>query len=85
MLQTDVEHAEFEALRELLRVLGKGELSGLSKRARTLLNHAIAAATAPSYRARLLLQRKAQMWQHEGHLERAAEGLGRLIRAFSRK
>jgi len=85
MLQTDVEHAEFEALRELLRALGKGELTGLSKRARTLLNHAIAAATVPSYRARLRLQRKAQMWQHEGHLERAAEGLGRALRGIKGK
>ena len=85
MLQTDVEYAEFEALRELLRALGKGELTGLSKRARTLLNHAIAAATSPAYRAKLRLQSRAQVWQHEGHLERAAEGLGRLIRVISRK
>jgi hypothetical protein len=85
MLQTDVEHAEFEALRELLRKLSTGELSSLSKRARTLLNHAIAAATVPSYRARLKLQRRAQMWQHDGHLERAAERMGQALRRIKRK
>ncbi len=85
MLQTDVEHVEFEAMRELLRKVGTGELSGLSKRARTLLNHAIAAATNPSYRARLRLQHQAQKWQHEGHLERAAERLGQAIRRLSRR
>ena len=84
MLQTDVEHAEFEALRELLRKLGEGDLGGLSKRARKLLDHAIAAATSPAYRARLHLQRKAQVWQHEGHLERAAERVGELFRRMSR-
>lgn len=83
MLQTDVEHAEFEAMRELLRKLTEGSLSGLSKRARTLLDHAIAAATSPAYRARLRLQRKAQVWQHEGHLERAAERVGELLRKLS--
>ncbi len=85
MLQTDVEHAEFEAQRELLRALGNGEFTSLSRRARALLNHALAAATVPSYRARLRLQRKAQMWQHEGHLERAAEGLGRILRRIKGK
>jgi hypothetical protein len=85
MLQTDVEHAEFEALRELLRALKSGELGNLSKRARTLFNHAIAAATSPGYRAKLRLQRKAQMWQQEGHLERAAEGLGRVLRRIKGK
>lgn len=85
MLQTDVEHAEFEAMRELLRKLADGDLSGLSKRARTLLDHAIAAATSPAYRARLRLQRKAQIWQHEGHLERAAERVGDVLRKLSRR
>ena len=85
LLQTDIEHAEFEAMRELLRRLTEGDLSGLSKRARTLLDHSIAAATVPSYRARLRMQRKAQTWQHEGHLERAAERVGRLVRRFSKR
>ena len=85
MLQTDVEHAEFEAMRELLRKLTEGELGGLSKRAQTLLNHAIAAATVPSYRAKLKLQRRAQIWQHDGHLERTAEKVGQVLRRIKRK
>ena len=85
MLQTDVEHAEFEALRELLGGLGEGKLVDLSKRARTLLDHFVAAATAPSYRARLQLQRKAQVWQHEGHLERAAEKVGKVLARATRR
>ncbi len=79
LLHTDVEHAEYEALRELLRALTGGTLHELSKRARTLLDHFVASASAPNYRARLQLQRKAQVWQHDGHLERAAEGVGRLL------
>jgi len=63
MLQSDVAPAEFEAMRELVRVLSQGDVRLLSKPARTLLNHAIAAVAAPSYRTRLQLQRKAQSWQ----------------------
>jgi len=84
MLQTDVEHAEFEAFRELLRALRDGKLSSLSKRARTLLNHALAMKVNPGYRARLKLQHKAQVWQQEGHLERAAEKVGRFLGKWSR-
>ena len=85
MLQTDVEHAEFAALRELLGGLGEGKVVALSKRARTLLDHFIAASTIPSYRARLQLQRKAQVWQHEGHLERAAEKVGKVLARATRR
>lgn len=63
MIQTDVEHAQFEAWRELMRALTAGDLGGLSKRARTLLDHGLAAATLPSYRLRLRAQRRAQKWQ----------------------
>ena len=79
LLQTDVEHAEFEAWRELMRALTLGELGSLSNRARVLLDHALAAATAPAYRLQLRAQRKAQKWQHDGHVERIAEGLGKVI------
>jgi len=85
MLQTDVEHAEFEAFRELLRALGEGRLSLLSKRARTLFNHALAMKVNPGYRARLKLQHKAQVWQQEGHLERAAERVGRFVATWARR
>jgi hypothetical protein len=79
LLQTDVEHAEFEAWRELMRALALGEIGSLSNRARVLLDHALAAATVPAYRLQLRAQRKAQKWQHDGHVERIAEGLGKVI------
>lgn len=85
MLQTDVEHAEFEAWRELMRALCAGDLGGLSKRGRTLLDHALAAASVPSYRLRLRAQRRAQKWQHDGHLERAAERVGQTVRRIRGK
>lgn len=85
LLQTDVEYAEYEALRELLRALENGEPNPLSSRAQTLFNHVIAAATLPSYRARLRLQRSAQKWQHDGHLDRAAERVGRAVRFIRRR
>jgi hypothetical protein len=85
MLQTDVEHAEFEALRELMRALPSGEVFGHSKRARILLSHAIAAATVPSYQARLRLQHAAQRWQQHGPLERAAVKVGRALRRIKER
>jgi hypothetical protein len=79
LVQTDIEHAQFEAWRELTRALTRGELEGLSAGARVLLNHALAVAHSSSYRLRLRAQHRAQKWQHDGTVDRLAATVGRAI------
>lgn len=85
LVQTDIEHAEFEAWRELACALTHGELGGLSARARVLLDHSLAAARARAYRLRLRAQQKAQKWQHDGTVDRMAATLGRAISRVRRR
>jgi|GEM_PF-3539768 len=85
LLQTDVEHAEFEAWRELIRGLTGQNLSELGVRARTLLDHALAAARSPTYRLKLAAQRRVQRWQQAGRLERIADALDWVITRMRRK
>ena len=85
LLQTDIEYAEFMAWRELGHALALGELSGLSKRARTLLDHAIAGATVPSYQLKLRALGRAQRWQHDGNLERIAQDVGNWVARIKRR
>jgi hypothetical protein len=85
LLQTDIEYEEFQAWRELIRGLEAAHLGELSPRARTLLNHALAAATNPLYGLKLLAQRKAQKWQQEGGTERLATALDAGLRFIRRR
>jgi hypothetical protein len=85
LLQTDIEHEEYQAWRELMRALEAGQLRGLSPRARALLDHALARARSPLYRVKLLAQHKAQEWQKEGGTERLADALEKLVHVVRRR
>lgn len=78
LVQTDMEHAEAEAFRELGRALAGGTVNDLSPRAGGLLNHAVATAASRPYRLRLAAQQAVYQWQWDGHLDELAEKAGKI-------